>query len=77
LSFTQTLNTANRGLVSGFVLSSAYEGLGRREDAIQALNQAADERSPMVVFVKAEPIFDSMRGDPRFQALQKRLNLLK
>ena len=61
--------------VSGFVLSRAYEGLGRREEAIGVLNQAADERSPMVVFVKAEPIFDSMRGDPRFQALPKRLNL--
>ena len=71
----QLKETAKTQFVSGFVLSRAYEGLGRREEAIRALSQAADERSPMVVFINAEPIFDSMRSDPRFQALVKRFNL--
>lgn len=65
--------TSRQRFVSGFVFARAYEGLGRRNDATAALEQAADEHSPMIVFIGAEPIFDPMRSDPRFQALIKRL----
>lgn len=46
---------------------------GRRNEAIAALEQAADKHSPMIVFIRAEPVFVPKRRDPRFQALIKRL----
>ena len=65
----QLQREAKTRFVSGFVLSRAYDGLGRREEAMRALIQAADERSPMIVFIKAEPLFDPLRNDARFQSL--------
>jgi tetratricopeptide (TPR) repeat protein len=65
---------AKQQYVSSFDLSRAYEGLGRRDDAMIALAKACDELSPMVTFLKVEPMFDPMRSDPRFAALLKRLH---
>ena len=66
---------AKRQYVSPFDLSRAYEGLGRRDEAMAALARAADERSAMIVFVKADPVFDPLRSDARFVALLKRMRL--
>jgi TolB-like protein/Tfp pilus assembly protein PilF len=60
--------------VSPFDLSRAYEGLGRRDEAMAALARACDDHSPIIVFVKAEPAFDEWRADPRFQTILRRLH---
>jgi TolB-like protein/Flp pilus assembly protein TadD len=61
--------------VSPFDLSRAYEGLGRRDEAMAALARACDDHSPIVVFLKAEPVFAEWRADPRFQAILRRIHL--
>ena len=66
---------SRRRYVPAFDLARAYEGLGRRDEALAALTRACDERGPMVAFLKVEPVFDPMRADPRFQALLRRLRL--
>jgi TolB-like protein/Tfp pilus assembly protein PilF len=63
-----------RHYVSPFDLSRAYEGLGRRDQAMAALAKACDDHSPIIVFLKAEPVFDEWRADPRFQAILRRLH---
>jgi len=60
--------------VSPFDLSRAYEGLGRRDEAMAALSRACDDHSPIIVFIKAEPVFDEWRTDPRFQTILRRLH---
>jgi tetratricopeptide (TPR) repeat protein len=49
--------------------------LGERENALRDLNRAADERSPRLLPYLADPAFDSMRDDPRFQALVRRVHV--
>ena len=52
-----------------------YTGLGERDKAFEQLNQAYEERSGWIIYLKVEPQFDSLRADPRYAALLQRLNL--
>ncbi|MCU1235916.1 MAG: hilA 8, partial [Candidatus Solibacter sp.] len=61
--------------VSPYDLSRAYEGLGRRDEAMSALVRACDDRSPIIVFLKVEPVFAEWRSDPRFVEILRRLHL--
>jgi len=48
--------------------------LGDKDAAFAMLSQAADELAPMACYVGL-PCFDSLRDDPRFDAMVKRLSL--
>ena len=50
-------------------------GLGELERALSGLEQAARERYPQIVYVGVEPMFDALRGHPRFQQLLARMHL--
>jgi serine/threonine-protein kinase len=69
------LARARAQYVSPFDLARAYEGLGRRDQAIEAMSQACDQRSPLLVFAGIDPIFKCFCGDPRFQHILRRMNL--
>jgi TolB-like protein/Flp pilus assembly protein TadD len=64
-----------KGYVPAGAFFQAYLGLGDTEEAFAWLERAADERSNIVQFLKVEPFFDSLRGDPRFAAYLRRANL--
>jgi DNA-binding winged helix-turn-helix (wHTH) protein/tetratricopeptide (TPR) repeat protein len=49
-------------------------GLGRKQDALTALEQAVDDRSTSMVYAKVDPAFDSLRADPRFEKLLSRMS---
>ena len=61
--------------MSPFDLSRAYEGIGERDRALEAMSRACDERSPLLLFAKAEPMFDGFREDPRFGEILRRMGL--
>jgi Flp pilus assembly protein TadD len=69
------LDRARTQYVSPFDLARAYEGLGLRDDAIEAMSRACDQRSPLLVFAGADPIFNCFRGDARFPPILRRMNL--
>jgi DNA-binding winged helix-turn-helix (wHTH) protein/TolB-like protein/cytochrome c-type biogenesis protein CcmH/NrfG len=48
---------------------------GYREHALQDLEQACRGRAFLLAFVKADPIFDALRGEPRYQAVVKNMGL--
>ncbi len=52
-----------------------YLGLGENEQAFAWLEEACKERSNMLQFVKVHPLFDPLRGDPRFADLLHRVGL--
>lgn len=51
-----------------------YVGLGDRDKAFEWLERAVDERADWLVYLKVEPVFDSIRDDPRFAAILKKMN---
>ncbi len=66
---------AKRRYVSPYHLAVIYVGLGARAQALEQLEQAADERFNWLVFLRVEPQFDSLRAEPRYTALVRRLGL--
>ena len=56
-----------------FVL--VYAGLGRKEEALVWLEQAYQQHSPMMHWLKVDPRFDAIRPDARFQDLMQRVGL--
>jgi len=52
-----------------------YAGLGDKDEAFAWLEKAYDERSFNMTWLKVEPRWDSLRSDPRFADLVRRLGL--
>ncbi|HEV8159651.1 MAG TPA: tetratricopeptide repeat protein, partial [Pyrinomonadaceae bacterium] len=53
----------------------AYTRLADKEQAFAWLAKAEQERSRLIYVIKLDPIYDSLRDDPRFQDLLRRVGL--
>src|SRR4029077_5355433 len=60
------------GFVS-YAIAEICEALGRREEALQWLTKAYDERAAQMIGVKRD--FDSLRSDSRYQDLVRRVGV--
>jgi hypothetical protein len=54
-------------------LSLVYAGLGETDQALDLLEEAYDQRLPSMVNLKVDPSLDSLRSNPRFQNLLRRI----
>lgn len=70
-------NTCQRlsGSVAPVWLAIAHAGMGADDQAFTVLESACEERDPGLAQLKAEPMLDSLRGDPRFSNLLERVGL--
>jgi serine/threonine-protein kinase len=62
--------------VSSFQIAAIYAGLGEKDQAFAWLEKAQEERSDGLVNLQAEQRFDSLRSDPRFKDLARRIGLI-
>lgn len=53
----------------------AYTGVGDKDAAIAALQQAYADHISALTAIKVDPIYDPLRDDPRFQELLGRIHL--
>jgi TolB-like protein/Tfp pilus assembly protein PilF len=60
---------------SPYQLAMAEAAVGNREGALAALERSADAREGQILYLKYEPAFNSIRTDPQYIALQKRIGL--
>ena len=54
--------------------------LGDREKTLEYLNRALQERGPgafVLPFINVDPLYDFLRGDPRFQEVLRHMNLVQ
>jgi hypothetical protein len=52
-----------------------YIGLGQKEQALKWLEKAYDEHSNLLIYLKVDPVFVSLRTEPRFDKLLQRMGL--
>jgi tetratricopeptide (TPR) repeat protein len=63
------------GQVDSVRLAEAYTYAGNAEKAVTWLERAFEERAYGIIYVGVNPTFDSLRSDPRFVALLRRIGL--
>jgi Tfp pilus assembly protein PilF len=57
-------------------IANIYAGLGEKDQAFDSLEKAYAQRDPiLVVDLKANPLFDPLRSDPRLPELLRRVGL--
>jgi serine/threonine-protein kinase len=69
------LDTSKGRKSSSYDIAIIYAGLGEKEKAFEWLNKACDERDDFVAYLKADPRFDPLRADVRFDSLLQRVGL--
>ncbi|MBZ5591985.1 MAG: tetratricopeptide repeat protein [Acidobacteriia bacterium] len=61
--------------VSPFWPAMAYAGVGEKAAALDALDKAYEQHDVMLVWLGTEPRLDSLRTEPRFIEIQRRIGL--
>jgi len=71
----QLTERARQQHVSPFWLALAHAGTGEKNAALDALQQAYEQREVMLVWLGTEPRLDSLRAEPRFIEILRRVGL--
>jgi TolB-like protein/lipoprotein NlpI len=61
--------------ISSYNLAQAHLGLGNYDRALDLLEQAANEPSGMLVYLKCDPMYEPLRSNPRFTALMRKVHI--
>ncbi|MGC0775254.1 MAG: protein kinase [Candidatus Acidiferrum sp.] len=61
--------------VSSYDIAQIYARMGQKDRILASLEKAYDEHDSGLVSVAVDPLFDSVRSDPRFRDLLRRLKL--
>jgi TolB-like protein/Flp pilus assembly protein TadD len=72
---TELQQLSTRRYVAPFHFAMVYTGLGDRDEAFAWLEKAYDARSWYLTWLKTAPEVDSLRSDPRFADLVRRIGL--
>jgi len=66
---------AGQNYVMPFYIAIIYLGLGEKAQVFEWLERAYEERNYWLVFLKADPMFDSLHSEPRFRTLLGKVGL--
>jgi hypothetical protein len=62
--------------VDSYLVAVGWAVLGRTERALASLEQALEDRAGLLfLFAKMDPLMDSLRPHPRYQAVLRRMRL--
>ena len=64
-----------RGRWAGWFLGEIYAALGDKDEAFRWLEAAVNERMTFIPWMRQNPAYASLRTDPRFQGLIRRMKL--
>jgi tetratricopeptide (TPR) repeat protein len=61
--------------ISAYVTASSSAMLGEKDQAFEYLNKAVEKREWWIIVLNVDPTLDSLRADPRFAELVRRVGL--
>ena len=64
---------ARTKFVTGWCIAVIRLSLGDKEGALAALQAAIDQHAPELLNLPSDPLFDELRGDPRFEAVVQKV----
>jgi TolB-like protein len=73
LEFRSSRLTSDASSAYGFAFNYAF--IGEKGKALDNLEKAVEARGFMMAWVKADPVFDGLRSEPRYQAILRQMNL--
>ena len=65
---------AQHRYISPYLMALVSAGLGDKDQALAWLDQAYAAGSINLIYLNVEPIFDSLRSNPRWKELIRRMN---
>jgi eukaryotic-like serine/threonine-protein kinase len=71
----ELLRSSQSGHVSPYHIAGVYSTLGERDQAFALLEKGYQERDDQIVWMVIDPAFDSLRSDPRYTDLLRRIGL--
>jgi TolB-like protein len=74
-SLAELREMSKRRYISPYLFAVVYVGLGDKEQVFAWLDKAYQDRSASLIWLKVEPQFDSLRDDPRYKDLLRRIGL--
>jgi len=66
---------SNQHYIPPYNIALVYHGIGRQSEALALLEKACEERDVRITLLKVDPRWDSLRSNPRFAAILKRIGL--
>ncbi len=66
---------SKQSYISPTLIAIVYAGLGEKEQAFEWLDKAYNGQDSNLVYLKVDPMFDSLRSDPRYADLLRRVGL--
>lgn len=71
----QLKQRSEREFVPGYDVATIYAALGQKDEAFAELEKAYNQRAEWLGYLKVDPQLDTLRSDPRFRDLLRRLAL--
>ncbi len=68
---------SHKQYVTAYGIALVHAGLQQNDSAFSWLNRGLEERSHWMVWLNRDPRWNSLRGDPRFAALTRKMSLPK
>jgi len=69
------LESNSKATASPYTVATIYAGLGENDKAFESLEKARSEKSFQILSLKSDLLLDTLRTDPRFQDLLRRIGL--
>jgi len=66
---------SKHGYVSSYSIAEGHMRLGQKDKALEWLEKAYEEHDSGLVSIAVEPMFDSLRSEPRFRNVVRRMKL--
>ena len=73
--WTASLESLGDLLVERYQIAASYAALGDRDQTVNWLERAFEERSLDLAFIAVQPEMDSYRADPQVRGLMQRMHL--